>query len=207
MLKLYLIRHGETIWNKECKTQGCRNIGLSKRGILQGRQIAGKLRRTKENFIKIFTSELDRCYLTADFIAKELKIDIEVNSKLREMSFGEWEGLTIEEIKESYQDEYRQWRNQPNKICIPKGENLKAVQKRCLEAVNTIVERYDDGAIIIVSHSVAIKTIILGLLGIDLKHFYSITLKNASMNMFEFRDYGAVLVSLNDICHLEEALG
>lgn len=207
MLKLYLIRHGETIWNKEYKTQGCRNIQLSKRGILQGRLIAEKLKSRNENFIKIFTSNLDRCYSTASFIAKELNIDMEANRNLREMSFGEWEGLTIEEIRNLYCEEYRLWRNQPCTSSIPKGENLKTVQDRCLEVVNRIVKRYDNGSVIIVSHSVAIKTIILGLLGIDLKHFYSITLKNASMNMFEFRDYGPVLVNLNDTCHLEEALG
>ncbi|WP_432664861.1 histidine phosphatase family protein [Wukongibacter baidiensis] len=207
MLKLYLIRHGETIWNKECKTQGCRNIQLSKMGVLQGKQIAEKLKRRNDSFKRIFTSDLDRCYLTASFIAQELNIDIEVNSNLREMSFGEWEGLTIEEIKELYNEEYRSWRSQPYKSSIPNGEDLRGVQKRCLEAVDKIMERYDNCSIVIVSHSVAIKTMILGLLGIDLKHFYSITLKNASMNIFEFRDYGPVLVSLNDVCHLEEALG
>ncbi len=207
MLKLYLIRHGETIWNRERKTQGCRNIQLSRRGILQGRLIAEKLKGRNEDFKKILTSELDRCYLTASFIASKLKIGIEIDSNLREMSFGEWEGLTLEEIKKLYGEEYRLWRNKPCESCIPKGENIRFVQQRCLEAVNRIVKKYDNGSIIIVSHSVAIKTIILGLLGIDLKHFYSITLKNASMNMFEFRDYGPVLVNLNDTCHLEEALG
>lgn len=207
MLKLYLIRHGETIWNMECKTQGCKNIELSQKGVLQGRLIAEKLKMRNEDFKKIFTSDLDRCYLTSSFIANELNVDIEIDSNLREMSFGEWEGLTIEKIKELYNEEYKNWRKHPYESSIPKGEDLSKVQERCLKAVNKIMKRYDNGSIVIVSHSVAIKTIILGLLGIDLKHFYSITLRNASMNIFEFRDYGPVLVSLNDICHLDEALG
>jgi len=204
MLKLYLIRHGETLWNVEYKTQGCKNIQLSKRGLLQGKNIANKLKKTNEEFKKIFTSNLDRCYLTAKVIAEELKVNIEINRGLREMSFGAWEGLTLEEIKKSYEGEYRKWRDKPYEACIPKGENLKAVQNRCLEAVNRIVSRYNDGSIIIVSHGVAIKTIILGLLGFDLKHFYNISLNNASMNKLEFREYGPVLISLNDICHLED---
>lgn len=208
MLKLYLIRHGETLWNAEYKTQGCKNIQLSRRGLLQGKSLADKFKKTNEQFKKIFTSDLDRCYLTAKSIADELKIDIEINHGLREMSFGAWEGLTIEEIKESYGEEYIRWRNRPCEACIPMGEDLQAVQQRCLKTVNGIVKKYNDGAIIIVSHSIAIKTIILGLLGLDLKHFYNITLSNASMNKLEFREYGPVLISLNDTCHLaEEFLG
>ncbi|MCG8538729.1 MAG: histidine phosphatase family protein [Clostridia bacterium] len=203
MLRLYLIRHGETEWNLRAKTQGCKNIQLSKRGILQGKLLGEKLKENDEEYKKIFSSDLDRCYLTAKSIAKKLKIDIEINRGLREMSFGDWEGLTLEEIKKSYSKEYIRWRNEPCKASIPKGEDLKTVQERCLESVKDIIDKYDDGSIIIVSHGVAIKTIILGLLGLDLKHFYNITLSNASMNKLEFREYGPVLISLNDTCHLK----
>lgn len=202
MLKLYLIRHGQTKWNCESKTQGCRNIELSDLGVLQSKLVANKLKKIDENYLKIFTSDLDRCYVTAKIIAEELKVDIEVHRDLREMSFGEWEGLTHEEIRQSYYNEYLTWRNEPYNAAIPKGEDLKAVQARCLKAVRTIIDKYDDGSIIIISHGVAIKTIILGILGLDLKYFYNITLSNASLNKLEFREYGPVVINLNDTCHL-----
>ncbi|MCT4565198.1 MAG: histidine phosphatase family protein [Maledivibacter sp.] len=202
MLKLYLIRHGQTKWNCESKTQGCRNIELSDLGVLQSKLVANKLKKIDENYLKIFTSDLDRCYVTAKIIAEELKVDIEVHRDLREMSFGEWEGLTHEEIRQSYYNEYLTWRNEPYNAAIPKGEDLKTVQARCLKAVRTIIDKYDDGSIIIISHGVAIKTIILGILGLDLKYFYNITLSNASLNKLEFREYGPVVINLNDTCHL-----
>lgn len=202
MLKLYLIRHGQTKWNFESKTQGCKNIELSELGVLQSKLIANKLKKIDENYLKIFTSDLDRCYLTAKVIGEELMVDVDVHRDLREMSFGDWEGLTHEEIKQSYSDEYFKWRNEPYNAVIPKGEDLKTVQARCLNAVKTILNKYDNGSIIIISHGVAIKTIILGILGLDLKHFYNITLSNASLNKIEFREYGPVVINLNDTCHL-----
>ncbi|SHJ47714.1 histidine phosphatase family protein [Paramaledivibacter caminithermalis] len=203
MLKLYLIRHGETQWNCEAKTQGCKNIDLSKLGLLQGRLLANKLKKLNEDYLKIYTSDLDRCYLTAKAVSEELKIDVEVHKDLREMSFGDWEGLTLEEIRKAYFKEYLRWRTEPHKAYIPKGESLKAVQNRCLNSVKKIIRKHNNGSVIIISHGVAIKTMIFGLLGLDLKHFYSISLNNASLNKLEFRDYGPVLTSLNDTCHLD----
>lgn len=203
MLTLYLIRHGETKWNCESKTQGCKDIELSKLGVLQSRLLANKLKGLNEDYIKIYTSNLARCYLTAKVIGEELKLDIEIHKDLREMSFGDWEGLTLGEIKQSYSEEYLKWRNEPYNATIPEGEDLKTVQKRCLNAVEKFLTEYKEGSIIIVSHSIAIKTIILGILGLDLKHFYNITLGNASINKLEFREYGPVVINLNDTCHLE----
>ncbi|SKC72960.1 histidine phosphatase family protein [Maledivibacter halophilus] len=202
MQKLYLIRHGETQWNCESKTQGCRNIQLTKLGIMQGKLLANKLQRENEDFIKIYSSDLDRCYFTAKLISEKIHVDVEVNKKLREMSFGAWEGLTLSQIEKGYSKEYIRWRREPHTASIPKGENLKIVQNRCLNTVKKILNIHNDGSIIIVSHGVAIKTILLGILGIDLKYFYNITLGNASLNKIEFRNYGPVLSNLNDLCHL-----
>lgn len=204
MLKLYLIRHGETKWNCESKTQGCSNIGLSKLGLVQVQQLANKFKKSKEDYAKIYTSDLDRCYLTAKAIGRELEVEIEVDKDLREMSFGDWEGLKLKEIQQSYSKEYLKWRTEPYNAIIPRGEDLKTVQTRCLNSVQNILKKYDDGSIIIVSHGIAIKTILLGILKLDLKHFYSISLSNASINKIEFRDYGPVVINLNDTCHLEK---
>lgn len=202
MLKLYLVRHGETIWNSEFKTQGCKNIQLSHRGISQGRLLAEKFKTSNEDFKKIFSSDLDRCYSTAKSIDKALGVGIEIDESFREMSFGDWEGLTIDEIKKTYINEYTKWRNEPFAASIPRGEGLQKVQNRCLNALENIFQSYHEGAVIIVSHSVAIKTIILGLMGLDLKHFYKFSIGNASMSKIEFRDYGPVIINVNDICHL-----
>lgn len=203
MKRIYLIRHGETIWNCKSKTQGCTNIMLSRKGVLQGKAIADRLNSLKEEYVKIYSSNLDRCLLTAKLISDKINKEITVIKDLREMNFGKWEGLTLEEIKKYYSKEYESWRKNPHMAYIPDGENLKSVQKRCLKVLNQICEEFNEGSVIVVSHSVAIKTIILGLLNIDLSYFYKISQNNACINKIEFRNYGPVLITLNDTTHLK----
>jgi probable phosphoglycerate mutase len=203
MKTLYLIRHGETIWNCQSKTQGCRNIGLSVRGFIQGKLLADRIEKLNDNYVKIYSSDLDRCYETAKLIDERINVGIEVVRDLREINFGDWEGLTTDEIKTFYLNEFNKWRNRPHKALIPGGEDLKTVQNRCLKIIKRILNKYNKGAIIVISHSVAIRTIILGLLDIELSHFYKIVQSNACINKIEFRSYGPVLVSLNDTNHLD----
>ncbi len=202
MITLYLIRHGETVWNIESKTQGCVDIDLTLKGLEQAKLIAEKLKKNNKKVLSIYTSDLKRCYKTAEIIGERLNVETIPLTELREMDFGLWEGLTIGEIKRKYPKEYYLWRKQPSKTYIPNGENLKSVKKRCIAVIHNIVKNYHNGNIIIVSHTVAIKVIILSLLGIDLSHYYNITQNNACINTLELRDYGPVLTSLNDINHL-----
>ncbi|RKD28051.1 histidine phosphatase family protein [Caminicella sporogenes] len=203
MKKIYLVRHGETLWNYMSKTQGCKNILLSKKGIFQAKAVANRLSSFDEKYIKIYSSDLDRCLITAKYISQKINKEIEVLKDLREMNFGSWEGLTSEEIKQNYLSEYNIWRNTPHIANIPNGENLKSVQKRCLKAIYKICDEFEEGSVIIVSHGVAIKTIILGVLNIDLSNYYKISLNNGSINKIEIRSYGTVLTALNDTAHLE----
>jgi len=206
MKSILLIRHGETIWNVEAKIQGCQNIYLTKKGIQQGKSLIKRLLSMDRKFIKVYTSDLKRCSIISNFISKELNIILEEVKDFREMDFGKWEGLSINEIKEQYKEVYFKWRSNPKEANIPDGENLIKVQKRCLVAIKQIINSYNEGTVIIVSHSIAIKTIILGLLNIDLEHFYKMSIDNVSISEIEFRDYGPVLKLLNDTSHLKRYL-
>lgn len=205
MKNLYLIRHGETLWNCEFKTQGCKNIKLSTKGILQGQLLANRIETLNGKDLDIYSSDLDRCYDTAKLIGKKVNKEVKVIKELREMNFGLWEGLKIKEIKKQYRDEYNTWRNSPIRASIPKGENLIDVQNRCLRAVNEIL-KHSKKNIVMISHGVAIKTIILGILDLDLSNFYKITQHNACLNKIEFRNYGPVLIKLNDTSHLDNSI-
>ncbi len=204
MKKLILIRHGETKWNLESKTQGCQNIGLTSIGVKQCELLGKRLVKMRKDYMKIYSSDLDRCYLTSQILDKNIKVGINIVDDLREMNFGRWEGLTIKEIKNNYKQHYHLWRNEPDSATIPGGESLINVQKRCLSAVHSIMDRHSEGTILIVSHSIAIKTIILGLLEMDLKHFYKMSINNMSISEMELREYGLVLSLLNDTSHLRK---
>lgn len=204
MTKVYFVRHGETTWNADSRAQGSKDVALSERGRAQAKLLA---KRMKNYHIDcIFSSNLTRAHETATIIAEEFQYEVNQIHDFREMSFGAWEGLTHVEIKESYGDHFEIWRNQPQKAQIPGGEMLIDVQKRGLQALHQLVTQYENQSILIVSHGTALKTILLGLLDIDLSYFYKIRQDNTCINLVEFRDYGPVVVTLNDTAHLENII-
>lgn len=201
MTKLIIVRHGETTWNVENKAQGSMNIKLSDEGVKQAKKLADRL--SKYEIDTIYSSDLDRAYATAKEVACKIKKNIMVDNRLREMSFGNWEGLTISEIKKNYEKEYVVWRNEPHNASITNGETLIEVQKRTLEMVNEIINSNKGKTVLLVSHGMAIKTLILGIMEMPLSDFYKITQGNTCINIIEFKEYGPVIKTLNDRAHLE----
>ncbi|MCT4618730.1 MAG: histidine phosphatase family protein [Marinisporobacter sp.] len=201
MTKLYLVRHGQTKWNIESRAQGSKNVELTDEGRNQAILLAERMKNYKID--AIYSSDLDRAYETAKILGKTLNVEVKKIDRLREMSFGEWEGLTNEEIQKNYQEHYTVWRNDPHEANIPGGEKLLDVQKRGLDVIYRIVKENENKNIIVVSHGVTIKSIILGVMDIDLSYFYKIRQDNTSMNLIEYKSYGPVLVTLNNTSHLE----
>lgn len=204
MTKIYLVRHGETTWNADARAQGSKDVALSERGRLQAQLLAKRMKNY--HIDHIFSSDLIRAYETASIIAEGFQSEVNQIHGFREMSFGEWEGLTNDEIKQNYDTHFKIWRSQPHKAQIPGGEMLLDVQKRGLQALHQLVNRYKGQSILIVSHGTALKAILLGLLDIDLSYFYKIRQDNTCINLVEFRDYGPVVVTLNDTAHTENIL-
>ena len=106
--QLLLIRHGETAWNAEHRIQGQLDIPLSPQGMLQAAQLAEFL--ADEPVSAIYSSELSRAWLTAAPLASRLELEVIAEPRLRERSFGIFEGLTLDEIAERHPDEFREWR-------------------------------------------------------------------------------------------------
>ncbi len=201
MTKVYLVRHGETTWNAHSRAQGSKDIELSDRGRLQAQLLGKRLENYQVDYI--YSSDLIRAYETATTIADFFHLEVNQIPGFREMSFGEWEGLTNDQIKQKYDSHFTIWRNQPHEAQIPGGEMLLDVQKRGLQALHQLVNQHRNKNILIVSHGTALKAILLGLLDIDLSYFYKIRQDNTCINLVEFRDYGPVVVTLNDTAHIE----
>ncbi len=127
--------------------------------------------------------------------------------EFREIAFGIWEGLTDDEMVENFHREMEIWRSNPEKLNIEGAETLEILQIRAMKGIEKIIqENKDDHNLLVVSHNATIKTIILGLLGMDLTHFKNLTIGNVGLTIIEFREYNPVLKVLNDTCHLKECL-
>ena len=202
MRKIYLLRHGQSEWNLLGKVQGQSDIELNEKGIEQAHK-AAQVFLDKE-IDAIYSSDLKRAYQTAEVIGDKLSLEVNTLCGIREMNFGTWEGLPIETIERDHLDHYKTWRTAPHEITFVDGENLAKVQERALAAVNKIISETSHKNILLVSHGTAIKSLILGLLDIDISKYNKMAMGNTGISIIEIREFSPVLTLLNDTNHLKE---
>ena len=201
MSTLFLVRHGRTGWNKEQIFRGHKDIPLDDVGreeaLLVGERLKG------EGIRGVFSSPLSRAKETAEVVARFHKVEVQALEELTDLNFGEWEGLSLQEVEERYPDLYGQWQGAPHKVIFPGGEGLDAVSSRAMKAVEEIIERHPQEAVALVSHRVVLKVLICALLGLDNSHFWNIAQDTTAINCFHNRDGTWICNFLNDTCHLK----
>jgi probable phosphoglycerate mutase len=199
---LYLVRHGETKWNTEGRFQGCIDIELSNNGIAQAKRLK---KRLKDTFDIVYTSPLIRAKKTAETICEDTSITPIEEFNLREINFGDWEGLTLAEIKETYSQEFLKWREDELVGPICGGElSIKAACDRAKKAVLKIVEENQGSRIVIVAHGGIIKAALIALFDWKMNMYHKVLLGNTSINELSFNEsLEPRLVSVNDLNHLK----
>ncbi|MFA7468174.1 MAG: alpha-ribazole phosphatase [Desulfotomaculaceae bacterium] len=205
--RIYLIRHGQTIWNKDAKFQGRADVPLSPQGMEQARALGNRLKGHK--FGAFFSSSLSRAKLTAELVAEPhgQSVAVEVAKGLEELSFGDWEGLTFKEIQERYSDELAAWWAKPLDTRVPGGETLAELAERATAALKGIVDKYPDEHVVVVAHGGTIRSVVSTVLGLDLNHYWRLRQDNASLTIIEFYGWNKpILMLYNDISHLGSGL-
>lgn len=197
---IYIVRHGQTEWNLLGKTQGHGNSDLTPKGIEQAELLADSM--TKYPIDYIYSSDLGRAYQTAEIIGNKLSIEVEKTEALREMNFGTWEGRIIKDIIEEDPELYKMWRNEPHLAKIPQGEKLSQIKERTDAFIKEINEKYDGKHIVLVTHSLCARIMLLSFLDSDVKNIYRINQANTALNIIELRDYGPVVMKMNDTTHI-----
>ena len=197
---IYIVRHGQTEWNLLGKTQGHGNSDLTPKGIEQAELLADSM--TKYPIDYIYSSDLGRAYQTAEIIGNKLIIEVEKTEALREMNFGTWEGRIIKDIIEEDPELYKMWRNEPHLAKIPQGETLSQIKERTDAFIKEINEKYDGKHIVLVTHSLCARIMLLSFLDSDVKNIYRINQANTALNIIELRDYGPVVMKMNDTTHI-----
>lgn len=183
-MKIILLRHGQTEWNALQKYQGHTDIALNDFGRQQAGRVARFLQEN-ETVEAIYCSDLCRGRETAEIIARQLELPVEVDSRLREICFGYWEGLTFTEVYEQYPREFDDWFNNTSQVKVPGGESFDQLLDRALPALAEIAARHS-GTVLIVSHGGLIKAVLNHLQnGNGLWETY---LEPASMSFLEWKD-------------------
>jgi len=202
LTRLYLIRHGQSEWNILSKVQGQKDARLTDLGREQAKKIGKRL--IDEDIDIIYSSDLSRALETAEIISSIINKPVIESREIREINFGLWEGLTLEEIQDKYAEEYLIWMKSPDKLTLEGAETLESLKNRVMPFVDKIITENKNKNIAIVSHSASLKIIILNLLGIGNGFYKNISLRNVSLSIVECRKYNNVLTLLNDTSHLKE---
>jgi broad specificity phosphatase PhoE len=201
-MRLLLIRHGETPWNREKRVQGCRSdIELGQKGREQAEKIALSLR--KQRVDALYSSPLKRAVDTAKAIAQACGLEVKVAYELREIDAGELEGLSQEELKMRYEEFWKEWRESDPSFPLPGGESLEGLQRRAWGEIERIMERHPKETVAVVGHLLANLAIICRALGLDLSHMGRLRQDSAAINVLEITGQGSSLLQFNDTCHLE----
>lgn len=197
-MELILIRHGETIWNKEGKVQGFSDIDLSDIGINQVQQLASSL---KNHLIHaIYSSPLARAHKTARIINQYHHTQIFLESGLMEMDHGDFEGYSFRELMACEKDFLKKWMSDPASVKMPNGESFLELQTRAWNVIEGITAKHDNA--LIVSHSFTIASILCKIKNISLSEFRSVHVDNASRTVVTFQNGSASIDVLNDRSHL-----
>ena len=159
MTEIYFTRHGQTVWNLTKRLQGSANSELTEEGIERAKILSKRLNAIDLDCI--YTSPIKRAYETALILKGNKDIDVICEEGLRELSFGEYEGHTEEELlKEEKGQEIAKIFNGEMNVRCPKGETLEELYKRVGMALDKILAQSDNKKILIVSHGMALKAIV-----------------------------------------------
>ncbi|RKZ33133.1 histidine phosphatase family protein [bacterium] len=201
---IILIRHGETVANREGIFRGRYDFPLNENGIRQAKNLTNHIHK-RFSIDAIFSSPLKRALDTARPIADKYGLELQLDSGYTNISLGNWEGVSHSEIAKKFPARYELWLTEPERLEIPDGEKLSEVQKRAVESTAKLVRQYEGKTIAIVSHRAVLKPLIAGLISIEEPYFWKIHIDNASYSIIHHTNKrGYMLYKLNVNHYLQD---
>ncbi len=215
MVRLLLVRHGETTWNTAHRYQGQTDIALSERGIRQARALARRL--ASEPIAAIYASDLRRASETARIIAAlrapanpasagAASPALRLDRRLRELHFGAWEGMTYAEIGRLAADHLARWNADRLHVAPPDGETLAELAARVEALLEEIVRDHSGETVLVVAHGGPLRALLCLALGLPASSYWQFRFDNATLSSLELHERGAIVNFLNDRAHLEGLL-
>ncbi len=203
---IYLIRHGETEGADAYRYKGHIDVPLSANGVEQVKRLAAFLSAKvqkcnstvgagcpRPGSIKaVYCSGLSRAVRSAEIIAESVGLKPVIVDELKERSFGEWEGMSFDEIRKKWPDAFNAWADDPLRFSPMGGDSTLDLRNRVMPVFNKILKNHEGEDIAIVSHGGVIRVILCEMLGMPLENFFRIEQDFGAMNVIEMWDYPVV---------------
>jgi broad specificity phosphatase PhoE len=196
-VRLLLARHGQSVWNQARRFQGANDVGLSDLGRAQAEALGRAVRGYR--VAVAYASPMRRALDTAEIALAGTGIPVVPIPDLRELSLGEWEGCTVDEIRAREGNPYHAWVRSPLDSPPPGGEPLPDVCGRVVQAIGQIGGSHRNGDdVLIVAHGGVISVYLCHLLGVSFNSLWRMRIDNCSLTIAR----PPRLVSVNDTTHL-----
>ncbi len=203
MVWLYLVRHGETVWNAEGRLCGGSDIPLSPKGCHQAERLADRLRTVP--FTAIYSSPLLRTRQTAEALARHHRLPVQIIPELSEIDYGDWEGMVVAELARRFPDAERSRTEDPLRFAAPNGEPFADFTKRVIAAIRSIADAHKGETVCVVAHQGVNRVALCWVLQADFSLWRRLRQDPGCVNLFQVGDDGLWRLFLaNDTCHLRE---
>lgn len=204
-LKLYFLRHGETTFSQTGGYCGDLDVELTPEGLEMAKAFA--VSYASMPWEAVYVSPMKRTIATATPICQVIGQEMQLRDGLRELSYGQWEGLSPDEVRAQYEEEYIRWLTEPAWNPPTGGETSIQLASRASLVIAEIEKKHANGNVLVVSHKATIRILLCNLLGIDLGRYRDrITVLTASVSIVKLDVHGPLLEVLGDRYHIPEVI-
>jgi broad specificity phosphatase PhoE len=190
----YLLRHGEHALQGRIAAGRAPGIGLSEHGRIEAEWAAKRLAKAK--IAAIYASPMERAQETAGIVGRHLDLPVTVRDDLAELDFGEWTGLTFDEIRKDPRWQF--WAAHRSVASIPGGETMREVQRRVVEAMMELRDTHPDDSIVLVSHGDVLRAALIFALAMPIDFYGRIEVATASVSTIRIDPHGIRVIAINE---------
>ena len=202
-MRLYIVRHGQTKWNKEKRMQGWADSKLTELGRKQAKLLGESLENIEFN--QVVSSPLGRTRETSKLVIGDRPVELIINDNFKEMGFGSWEGQDPEELKIKHPEVFRDLWTRADKYVPIDGESFEELQNRIIKGINQVIKDNPDGNVLIVTHGMVIQMLLLHMKGLPLNQLWHRQVVHpTSLTVIEVKDGKAEIIKEDDIGHLAD---
>jgi probable phosphoglycerate mutase len=201
MTKIILVRHGHVEGISPERFRGRADLMLTPEGRRQAETTARRI-RAAWGPAAIYTSPLSRCRATGEAIGEPSPSSVD---GLIDIDYGEWQGLTLDEVINRWPELLDTWYRAPHWAAIPGGETLQAVLGRTISALRDVIRRHPGDTVVLVGHDSVNRMILLHALELPLSRYWRLGQGPCAINELDFSGDAFVVVSFNETSHLTPA--
>jgi broad specificity phosphatase PhoE len=196
-----LVRHGHVEGIDPPRFRGRTELPLTGLGERQACALRDRIAAEWEP-AAVYSSPMGRCLRTADILAQPLDLAVEPVPNLNDLDYGEWQGLSHDEVHRRWPEEYARWRRTPHLVAMPQGESLRELGVRATRALHDILHRHRGQTVIVTGHDSVNRVLLLHALELPLARYRSIAQSPCALNVLQHDGGRFVIRTINETGHL-----